>query len=87
MQDNRGHWHVLAHVFAGMACGTNDPRSVTPACNYISGHMFSRDGLTNWTVSDVEPFSFALNYTDGTTGLLSTRERPKLLFSEKSAPI
>ena len=53
-----------------------------PASNYISGHAFSRDGLANWTVSPVEPFSFTVKYDDGTTGLLSTRERPKLLFDQ-----
>jgi len=42
--------------------------------------MFSRDGLSNWTISTVEPYSFKINYTDGTTGLVATRERPKLLF-------
>ena len=76
----RGHWHALGHVFASEKCGTSDPKSVTAACNPISGHLFSRDGLTNWTTSDVEPYSFAVDYDDGTSGLLATRERPKLLF-------
>ena len=79
-QDQRGHWHAIAHVFASEHCGTSDPKSVTPSCNPISGHLFSRDGLTNWTTSDVEPYSFTVQYDDGTSGLLATRERPKLLF-------
>ena len=81
-QDNRGHWHALGHVFLQSPCGTTDPQSVTPSCNYIAGHMFSRDGLYNWTTSSVEPYSFAFKYDDGTSGLVSTRERPKLLFDE-----
>jgi hypothetical protein len=44
--------------------------------------MFSRDGLSNWTVSAPEPYSFTIDYDDGTTGLVSTRERPKLLFDQ-----
>lgn len=79
-QDLRGHWHVIAHVFASEHCGTSDPKSVTPSCNPVSGHLFSRDGLTNWTTSDVEPYSFVVKYDDGTSGLLATRERPKLFF-------
>ena len=77
----RGHWHALGHVFASEKCGTSDPKSVTAACNPISGHLFSRDGLTNWTTSDVEPYSFAVDYDDGTSGLLAPRERPKLLVN------
>eukprot|EP00947_MAST-08B_sp_MAST-8B-sp1_P005946 g5946.t1 len=84
-QDKRGHWHILAHVFAdGRRCGDSDPASVRPSCNYISGHAFSRDGLTNWTVSPTEPYSFSVQYDDGTTGLMSTRERPKLLFDPET---
>merc|ERR1711934_1264366 len=71
-QDARGHWHILAHVFGSIPCGTSDPASVTPSCNYISGHAFSRDGLTNWTTSPVEPYSFTIEYEDGTKGLLAT---------------
>ena len=85
-QDRRGHYHVLAHAFldGGGTCGGADPHTVTAACNYISGHAFSRDGLGNWTASPTEPYSFAVAYDDGSHGLLSTRERPKLLFDESS---
>ena len=48
--------------------------------------MFSRDGLTNWTTSTVEPYSFTIKHDDGTTGLLATRERPKLLFGTNGEP-
>jgi hypothetical protein len=42
-QDKRGHYHVLAHTFGRLACGKiNDPASVSPSCNWISGHAFSR---------------------------------------------
>lgn len=43
-----------------------------------------RTGLGNWTLSPVEPYSFSLRYDDGTSGLLSTRERPKLLLDPSS---
>jgi hypothetical protein len=59
---------------------------VTPQCNFISGHLFSRDGLTNWTVSPTEPYSYNLTYSDGSTGLVATRERPKLLFDAQGDP-
>lgn len=73
-------------MFADAACGKlNEPSSVSPSCNFISGHAYSRAGLGNWTLSPTEPFSFKLTYDDGTTGLLSTRERPKLLLDPKTA--
>jgi hypothetical protein len=78
----RGHWHILAHVFNTLPCGDGDPSKVTASCNYISGHLFSRDGLSNWTVAREEPYSFKIQYSDGSSGLVATRERPKLLFDE-----
>jgi len=41
--------------------------------------------LGNWTLSPTGPFSFKLAYDDGTSRLLSSRERPKLLFDAKTA--
>eukprot|EP01052_Picozoa_sp_SAG31_P016283 SAG31_NODE_1073_length_10065_cov_2.176701_2_plen_437_part_00 len=81
-QDARGHWHALAHVYtASQVCGSASPTTITPKCNYISGHMYSRDGLRNWTVSDVEPYSYNISYSDsGGNAIVATRERPKLLF-------
>ena len=77
---------MLGHVFVSAGCGKlNDPSSVTPRCNFISAHAFSRTGLGDWTLSPTEPFSFNLTYDDGTTGLLSTRERPKLVFDPQTA--
>ena len=62
-QDTRGHYHVLGHMFADAPCGRlNEPGSVTPSCNFISGHAYSREGLSNWTLSPTEPFSFTLTY-------------------------
>ena len=79
-QDARGHWHALSHVYtAARACGNSSASSITPECNYISGHLFSRNSI-NWTVSDVEPYSFNISYSDGSSAIVATRERPKLLF-------
>ena len=88
-QDARGHWHALAHVYTGSKpCGGTSPATITTKCNYISGHMYSRDGLGNWTVSDVEPYSYNISYSDGgSNSVVATRERPKLLFdSNTKAP-
>lgn len=79
-QDSRGHWHALSHVYtATRTCGNTSASSITSECNYISGHLFSRNGI-NWTVSDIEPYSFNISYSDGTGEIVATRERPKLLF-------
>ena len=80
-QDMQGHWHILAHVYNLLPCGDGDPSKVTAACNYTSGHIFSRDGLTNWNMADAEPYSLKID-NDGSAGLVATRERPKLLFDE-----
>ena len=82
-QDNRGYWHTLAHAFTNVKCAGHQ---VTPDCNVISGHLFSRDGLTDWTTSTTEPYRFKIQYDDGTTCLLATRERPKLLFDSDGEP-
>lgn len=77
--DVRGHWHVLFHTYT-LTCDTPrcDPTS-------ISGHSFSRDGLT-WHSSCVQPYFNTANVTDGTVVTMSTRERPKLLFNAAGEP-
>ena len=47
----------------------------------FSGHIPSRDGLTNWNMADAEPYSLKID-NDRSAGLVATLERPKLLFDE-----
>ena len=74
-QDVRGNLHALFHTYT-MKC-------VDPSCApvAISGHSFSSDGLV-WHSSSVQPFFNVANVTDGSQVIMSTRERPKLLFDE-----
>eukprot|EP00040_Diaphanoeca_grandis_P022248 m.119183 g.119183 ORF g.119183 m.119183 type:complete len:551 (+) comp28720_c1_seq7:201-1853(+) len=75
-QDLRGHWHLLAHVYNVVPFATSNS-------NYISGHGFSRDGL-HWNISLVEPYSYNVSYSDGTFANVATRERPKLVFDQRT---
>ena len=54
----------------------------------FSGHAFSTDGHS-WTFSKTEPFDGSVNFTDGTSTVFSTRERPKFVYSDEnlSTPI
>lgn len=54
---------------------------VTPSCvnSTVSGHAFSRDGLV-WQGSPEQPFGNLVRFADGSSMLVSTRERPKLLW-------
>jgi len=69
--DPRGNLHVFFHTYT-MSCET-------PACEpvAISGHSFSRDGLS-WTSSSTQPYFNLVNVSDGSVVRMSTRERPKL---------
>ena len=51
----------------------------------VSGHYFSKDGFT-WHASAVAPYGNVVNLTDGTAQLLTTRERPKMLFNAQGVP-
>jgi hypothetical protein len=51
----------------------------------VSGHYFSRDGLS-WTASPFEPYGNEVHFTDGSSMLVSTRERPKLIFDLYGEP-
>jgi hypothetical protein len=77
--DQRGFWHQFFHTYT-MTCDTPlcDPTS-------ISGHSFSRDGLT-WYKSCVQPYFNTANVSDGSVVQMSTRERPKLLFNAAGEP-
>eukprot|EP00043_Microstomoeca_roanoka_P008820 m.84740 g.84740 ORF g.84740 m.84740 type:complete len:401 (+) comp14398_c0_seq1:42-1244(+) len=77
--DKRGNFHALAHAYvATQPCG---------ACNssLVSGHYYSTDGLT-WLSSSIQPYSHLVNYTDGSSHIFSTRERPKLFFNSDGIP-
>lgn len=76
--DPRGNWHIIFHVYT-----TNVPSSCVNST--VSGHFFSPDGW-NWLASPVEPFGNYVEFTDGSSMLLSTRERPKLLFNAQGDP-
>jgi hypothetical protein len=77
--DPRGNWHIIWHVY------TTSP--VPPTCvnSTVSGHWYSPDGLT-WYASATSPFPNTIPITDGTTTLVSTRERPKILFNAAGDP-
>ena len=70
--DQRGHWHILSHCYVPHYNEGND---------YVSGHLFSADGLT-WSESSVQPYQHAVEYRDGSTQNFSTIERPKLVFDD-----
>lgn len=77
--DPRGNWHIIWHVY------TTSP--VPPTCvnSTVSGHWFSPDGL-QWYAASTPPFPNTIPLTDGTTTLVSTRERPKILFDAAGDP-
>jgi len=76
--DPRGNWHIIFHVYT-----TDVPSSCVNST--VSGHFFSPDGW-NWMASPTEPFGNYVEFTDGSSMLLSTRERPKLLFNSQGEP-
>ena len=53
--------------------------------NPISGHAYSIDGY-NWTFSPIQPYSNAVQRTDGTVQHFATLERPKLLWGDAEDP-
>ena len=75
-QDSRDHFHILSHVRTNSsgAGGSKVP---------ISGHLFSEDGL-DWRFSPTEPYTNTIRYTDGTSRLFATLERPKLALDPVS---
>ena len=74
--DRRGSFHILAHTWFSGAW---------PLMT-ISGHAFSRDGISNWTFSHEEPYSYNVTYTSGVVEPFATIERPKLLFDRRGVP-
>merc|ERR1712083_964637 len=72
-------WHLLFHAYE-----TGEP-GFTCANSTVSAHLFSNDGFL-WHTVDVQPFGTQVELVSGGTMLLSTRERPKLLFSSDGQP-
>jgi hypothetical protein len=79
-QDPQENWHVLAHTFTKQPNGPDKQNSV-------SGHLFARHVEGPWTVSPIEPYPPNVTYADGSTQMLSTMERPKLMFDKAGHPI
>ena len=78
--DRRGNWHVVWHVYnATTPCGVCDDSTV-------SGHHFSANGL-DWHASRIEPYTNKVEYTNGSTITVATRERPKLIFDPETEEI
>jgi hypothetical protein len=75
--DPRGNWHVFFHSYT-MTCDN-------PNCDptEIAGHSYSKDGVT-WFSSPTQPYFNIANVSDGTQVVMSTRERPKLIFDPKT---
>ena len=72
--DARNHWHILAHCYVPHYDASND---------YVSGHLFSQDGLT-WKESAVEPYRHSVMFTGDVVQNFSTLERPKLAVDASS---
>lgn len=76
--DAQGRWKIIYHVY------TTD---VPDTCynSTVSGQYFSPDGLT-WYTAPFEPYTNLVQFTDGSTHTVSTRERPKMLFNSAGVP-
>lgn len=85
-QDPRGNFHVIYHVYRTGPIG-GDAHNCLPGHDgaVVSGHAWSPDGLS-WTTSATEPYGNVINLTDGSQQLVTTRERPKLLFNAAGDP-
>ena len=51
----------------------------------VSGHYFSEDGFT-WRAAAVSPYGNVIDLADGSQQLLTTRERPKMVFNAAGDP-
>eukprot|EP00049_Salpingoeca_infusionum_P001842 m.51412 g.51412 ORF g.51412 m.51412 type:complete len:389 (+) comp11238_c0_seq1:22-1188(+) len=72
-QDKRGNFHAIFHAYnASTPCDACDSA-------LVSGHMFSQDGVA-WSSTTVQPYTHSVEFTDGSSQVFSTRERPKLYF-------
>ena len=66
-------WHVLFHIWTTVTNITTCTNST------VSGLAFSRDGL-QWLFSESEPYGNVVEFSDGTSLVVPTRERPKIHF-------
>ena len=67
-----GSWHVIWHAFNGTTpCGDCDD-------GLVAAHHASPDGI-HWRESATPPFDNAIRFTNGSTVVVSTRERPVLV--------
>lgn len=82
--DARGNWHILYHVYR---TGGESAHNCTPGNDgaVVSGHYFSQDGLS-WITSPTMPYLNVITLADGTNQLLTTRERPKMIFNSDGEP-
>lgn len=77
---------VLYHVYRTGPVG-GDAHNCLPGHDgsVVSGLFFSIDGYT-WATVSSSPYGNVVDLTDGTQQLLTTRERPKLLFNAAGEP-
>ena len=82
--DPRNMWHIIYHVYR---TGGASAHNCTPGEDgaVVSGHYFSQDGLS-WHTSPTMPYINVVDLADGTSQLLTTRERPKMLFNAAGDP-
>ena len=82
--DARGNFHVIYHVYR---TGGAEAHNCLPGHDgsIVSGHYFSKDGFT-WHASAVEPYGNVVDLEDGSQQLLTTRERPKMIFNSAGDP-
>ena len=83
-RDKRGNFHCLFHGIdgnGGFRCYLNGT-----GCD-VGRHAFSSDGL-RWRVSlDRPAYSTTIQWSNGDMEILNRRERPQLLFHEKTREI
>lgn len=82
--DARGNFHVIYHVYR---TGGASAHNCTPGNDgaVVSGHYFSADGF-KWYAAAVSPYGNVIDLADGSQQLLTTRERPKMLFNKAGDP-
>jgi hypothetical protein len=76
--DKRGHWHVIYHAYNA---ATDRPGGGS----LVSLHHFSGDGL-RWRASPTPPYTNEVQWADGSTSTVATRERPKLILGQDGTP-
>ena len=84
--DARGNFHVIYHVYRTGPVG-GDAHNCLPGHDgsIVSGHYYSADGFT-WAAASTPPYGNVVNITDGSALLLTTRERPKMIFNANGDP-